>query len=117
LVRAEPGAELVRSYSGEGMGIISAVNYQEVIQKLAYRGFEGEHLDIMLDALKLDVKPHDDVEAKIAASLCTMTAPFGCGLAERCCLALALRKGLPVLTTDQAWVKLQIPDLEVRLAR
>ena len=114
-LRSEPGAEVVASYGGDAL--ISAVNYQEVIHHMLKRGFLPEIVEQMLAALHLDVRPHDQADATMAATLYSFTEKFGCGLGDRSCLALASRKNLPVLTTYQIWSKLNIPDLEVRLAR
>lgn len=115
LLNDEPGAEVVATYVGDA--IISAVNYQEVIHKLLKRGISPVIVDQMLVEARLEVVPHDQRDAVMAGSLGKFTYKFGCGLGDRTCLALASRKGLPVLTTDQVWANLEIPDLEVRLAR
>lgn len=115
LLNDEPGAEVVATYVGDA--IISAVNYQEVIHKLLKRGISPAIVDQMLVEARLEVVPHDQRDAVMAGSLGKFTYKFGCGLGDRTCLALASRKGLPVLTTDQVWANLEIPDLEVRLAR
>lgn len=115
LLNEEPGAEVVATYVGDA--IISAVNYQEVIYKLLKRGISPATVEQMLIEARLEVVPHDEKDAVMASLLGKFTYKFGCGLGDRTCLALALRKGLPVLTTDQVWANLEIPDLEVRLAR
>jgi ribonuclease VapC len=115
LLREEPGSEVVESFLGNAL--ISTVNLQEIIVALLARGLPAEQIDRLIKALHLDVVVHDEHDARMAASLYSYTSPYGCGLGDRVCLALGLRKVLPVLTTDQIWGKLTIPKLEIMLAR
>jgi ribonuclease VapC len=115
LIREEPGAEIVENYLGNAL--ISTVNFQEVIVALMARGLPTDQINRLIKALHLDVAIHDAEDAEMAASLYPYTSPYGCGLGDRACLALGLRKSLPVLTTDQIWSKLAIPKLNVLLAR
>jgi PIN domain nuclease of toxin-antitoxin system len=43
-----------------------------------------------------------------AALLLPRTAPFGLALGDRACLALAGLRGLPAVTADRAWGKLDL---------
>lgn len=115
LLREEPGADIVASYIGEAL--ISAVNLQEVIKALLVRGFELTIIKSMIDALHLEVRSHDVSDAYAAAALHRMTMIHGSGIGNRTCMALAIKTGLPVLTTDLVWSKLSITGLHVKLAR
>ncbi|QYE33520.1 MULTISPECIES: type II toxin-antitoxin system VapC family toxin [Sphingosinicellaceae] len=115
LLRDEPGAHVVAPYIGDG--VISAVNFQEVIKGLLRREVPIEAALAMLDALHLEVRPHAREDAIAAAKLYSATKEFGSGLGDRTCMALAIAEGLPVLTADQAWARIQIPDLKLVLAR
>ncbi|MBA2515401.1 MAG: hypothetical protein H0V26_13925 [Solirubrobacterales bacterium] len=42
--------------------------------------------------------------------------PPGLSLADRCCLALAHRLGLPILTANRAWATIDV-GVEVQLIR
>ena len=53
--------------------------------------------------------PLDAEDAGRLAELRPKTRALGLSLADRACLALALRLGLPVLTTDGAWAELDLP--------
>lgn len=115
LLRDEPGAGLVRSYVGEAA--VSAVNLQEVVKELLITGIGLPVIREMLSELHLDIRPHAAADAFEAAQLAQATQKYGRGLGDRSCMALAIQLGIPALTTDRAWAKLQIPGLEIRLAR
>ena len=115
LLRDEPGADVVAQYIGDGL--ISAVNFQEVIKGLLRREVPIDAALAMLDALHLDVRPHGQGEAIAAATLYMATKQFGSGLGDRTCMALAIAEGLAVLTADQEWANIDLPGLKVLLAR
>ena len=115
LLRDEPGADVVAQYIGDGL--ISAVNFQEVIKGLLRREVPIDAALAMLDALHFDVRPHGRDDAIAAAKLYPATKEFGSGLGDRTCMALAIAEGLPVLTADREWAKIEIPGLTLSLAR
>lgn len=115
LLRDEPGADVIAQYIGDGL--ISAVNFQEVIKGLLRREVPIDAALAMLDALHLDVRPHGRNDAIAAAKLYPATKEFGSGLGDRTCMALAIAEGLPVLTADREWAKIEIPGLTLSLAR
>jgi PIN domain nuclease of toxin-antitoxin system len=115
LLRDEPGADVVAQYIGDGL--ISTVNFQEVIKGLLRREVPIDAALAMLDALHLDVRPHGRDDAIAAAKLYPATKEFGSGLGDRTCMALAIAEGLPVLTADREWAKIEIPGLTLSLAR
>ena len=115
LLRDEPGADVVARHVGDGL--ISAVNFQEVIKELLRRGVPmGASLDL-LDALHLDIRPHGHQEAIAAAGLYLATKQYGSGLGDRTCMALAIAEGLPAITADQAWGKVEVAGLIIQLIR
>ena len=115
LLRDEPGADVVAQHIGDGL--ISAVNFQEVVKGLLRRKVPIDAALAMLDALHLDVRPHGRDDAVAAANLYPATKAFGSGLGDRTCMALAIAEGLPVLTADQEWARIEIPGLKLMLAR
>lgn len=115
LLRAEPGSEIVRLHI-EG-AVISAVNWQEVIKELLDEDLEPDRISETLSGLDVEVLSHDASDAFAAAKLAAATRKFGRGLGDRSCMALAIKLGVPALTTDRAWAKLEIPGLQVMLAR
>lgn len=115
LLRDEPGADIVAGYIGEAL--ISAVNLQEVVKTLLLRGIAIGPAREMIDALHLEVRPHQTEDAYAAAALQEITSRFGSGLGDRSCMALAISEGLPCITMDRAWGQLAISGLTVTLAR
>lgn len=100
---------------------MSAVNWAEVLSRLASAGADPAEVAGRLaseaslgDVLMVVALTGDDGPA--IARLRPTTRHLGLSLADRACLALAQRLGLPVLTTDRAWAQLQI-GVEIHLAR
>jgi len=71
LLRNEPGADVVAQYIGDGL--ISAVNFQEVLKALLRRSVPMDAALAILDALHLDVRAHGRDDAIGAAELITPT--------------------------------------------
>lgn len=114
-LRGEPGGEIAASFFGHCA--ISAVNLQEVGKWLFDSGVAENGVRSALDLLNIEVHPHDREDAYLAASLIAQTRRFGRGLGDRSCMALAIRLGVPALTTDREWRKIEATGLEVRLIR
>ncbi len=86
---------------------LSAVNLSEVVAKLADVGLNEREIRDGLD-LGMTVVPFDAAMAYAAGLLRPKTRSLGLSLGDRACLALAARLGLPALTTDRAWGRLQL---------
>ena len=110
----EPGKEQVEGRIADLC--ISSVNWYEVVQKTLAKGVDVSKMIKLLRDLELTIEPFSDRQAESAAQLWPETRELGLSLADRACLALALEKSLPVLTTDRVWKKLKL-GLEVRLMR
>lgn len=114
VLKEEPGHERVAEVvSRAAMG---AVNLSEVAAKLADAGMPEEAVREALGGLALEVHDFDRELAFRAGMLRPATRPAGLSLADRACLALGHRLGLPVLTADQTWKDLDLA-VEVRLVR
>ena len=114
LVNSEPGAGVVGEVASEAA--VSAVNLSEVVAKLAEGGMPEEAISELLEELNLEVIPFDSEQAYRAGLLRPLTHPLGLSLGDRACIALGLRLGWAVLTTNRGWAALDL-GLEVRLAR
>ena len=71
LLNAEPGADVVREAVSDAA--ISAVNFSEVVAKLAEGGMPGEAIAEALDGLELNVLPFDADQALAAGLLRPVT--------------------------------------------
>ena len=114
-IRQETGFERVEEHLGHLL--ISAVNYCEVLQSLIKDGQSPDRARRTAAPFIDDVVDVGLSQAERAAALIVQTRPFGLGIADRLCLALAIERGRPALTADRAWAELQIDGLDVDLIR
>ena len=110
----EPGGEKV-SLALEGARV-SAVNWSEVLQKSLQRGVDVAGMGQEFTEVGVSFEPFTPQQAETAAWLWSHTRNHGLSFADRACLALAMNKGLPVITADRAWVQLNL-DIEIRVLR
>jgi len=103
----EPGHErAARAIAGRAL--ISAVNLAEVHSTLQLKGVASDRIVQRLRAMGLEVQPFDDADAETAGRLRPLTLALGLSLADRACLALAIRLGRSVLTTDRDFAKADV---------
>ncbi|HEX4609855.1 MAG TPA: type II toxin-antitoxin system VapC family toxin [Urbifossiella sp.] len=105
VANAEPGADHVTRRSQRG--VMSAVNVAEVFAKLLLRGVPAADISLGIGSLVTDVVPFDQDQAEAAAALHARTRALGLSLADTACLSLGARLGLPVVTTDRDWKKVE----------
>ena len=115
MLRDEPGGDDVAAYIGRAA--ISTVNLQEVAKEVLREGASLDATRKALDELGLDVHPHDREAAYASASLYAQTKQYGRGLGDRTCMALALALGVPVLTTDREWRRVEVAGLTIKHMR
>lgn len=111
-LQAEPGGELIESELASAA--ISSLNWSEVLQKSLAHGVEISGLRADMEALGLRILPFDASDAELAARL--WSPGSGLSLADRACLALGLRHGVPVWTADRIWAQVSL-DVPVRVIR
>jgi ribonuclease VapC len=111
---AEPGAELVQTFLDGA--IISSVNHAEVVSRLVDKGAPVDEIRAQVGSFGVPVVDFGIDLAETAGFLRAKTRSKGVSLADRACIALAEREGLPVLTADRRWAELDI-GLDVRLVR
>ena len=104
----ENGRDLALAHLAQEEGFISTANWAEVISKLAERGMPAQTIKDGLDSFGLTVVPLDIEQAYAVGDLRPITKSLGLSLGDRCCIALALLRGLPVITTEKIWAKLPI---------
>ena len=107
---AAAAAERVRG------GVLSAVNYSEVVARALEWRVPLEVVTFELGRLPLAVVPYDEGLATLTATLKEPTRTHGLSFADRACLALGLDRRLPVVTADRQWRTLDI-GVEVILIR
>lgn len=97
LLWREPGGQHVADVVGSS--VMSTVNLSEVLQRFAADGVPVKQLT----GLGIRAEPFTLEDAAGTAALREPTRRAGLSLADRACLALARRMGLPVHTADPAW--------------
>lgn len=112
----EAGAEKVSPVLETGSGLISSVNYAELVSKLIDQGMPPAIIRETLFGLELQLVDHDEAQAFVTGELRTVSKAFGLSLGDRACLALGIIKQLPVLTADHVWLKVPV-QTEVRVIR
>lgn len=115
VLNREPGAEYVLDALEDG-GVLGSINLAEVVSHLANLGFSQEEIADSLGALDLEVESFIQEDAYRAGLMYPTTRQSGLSLADRACLALAMRRELPVLTSDRAWSTLDL-GIQVQLIR
>ncbi len=101
---------------------ISVVNWVEVLSKISERGEDPELATAELKGAGLiggvvtieSVTEQDSIEI---ARLRPLTREHGLSLADRACLALAIRLEVAAVTADRAWQDLSEVDVAVELIR
>jgi PIN domain nuclease of toxin-antitoxin system len=111
---AEGGAEPVTQLMPRS--VVSVANEAEVITVLIRNGRSPRQSIQLVRALPYTLVELDADMARRAGTLWKPVKPRGLSLGDRCCLALAERERLPVLTADGRWADLDL-DVEVRLLR
>jgi ribonuclease VapC len=111
-LQSEPGEDIVAEAMAGGL-VMSTVNVAEVLSKLADAGATAEGaLTTLIErgvlAGTVTTEPFSDGDALNSAKLRERTISAGLSLADRACLALGMRLGLPVLTADRVWASLDI---------
>lgn len=95
---------------------VSAVNFSEVVAKLADVGVPEEEIRSALTPLAFDVRPFDEEAAYVCGLLRPRMRAQGLSFGDRACLALGLVLSRPVVTTEQSWKSLRV-GVKVIVAR
>lgn len=119
-LKGEPGAAVVSDAIGKGAAV-SAINWAEVLSKLAEAGAPPNEVTTTLTekgilGRGIVVCVADEALACEMAQLYPQTRRKGISLGDRACLALARSLNLPALTADSKWGSLAL-GAEVRQIR
>lgn len=120
LIRDEDGSSAVVEAIASGAAI-SVANWAEVLSNAAADGHDPQQVAEQLQKnefadVALRVEPITEADCIEIAKLRPTTKPQGLSLADRACLALAARLGVPALTADSIWAQAEAPA-EVKLIR
>lgn len=107
IVKNEEGSGRVRSALDAGAAI-STVNLSEVVAVLTGNGVPANEIRFELGNLNVQIEDFIEDDAYTAGLLKPLTDANDLSFADRACIALARRLGLPVLTADQPWIGLPL---------
>jgi PIN domain nuclease of toxin-antitoxin system len=102
----EAGHELV----GEAIdaSCMSTVNLSEVLARFARDGHAVAGIRSALERSHIEFVDFSRAHASISAEISPVCRKAGLSLADRACLALAIDRGLPVLTADRVWLEVPL---------
>ncbi len=116
-IQHEPGAEVVTRALVAGAAM-SSLNLSEVVARLSDGGMSAEAIREALRSFEFEIVPFEEDAAFASGLLRPSTRSAGLSLGDRACIDLALRSGLPVLTTDRVWSTIAGPlNLDVEVIR
>jgi ribonuclease VapC len=114
VIFSEPGGDgVIGLLKG---GLLSSVNFAEVLATLVLRGTPPNLARGQLLSLGCEVCSFELEDALIAGELVELTKQIGLSLGDRACLALAMRQKATVYTADKIWKKIPL-GIEVELIR
>lgn len=109
----EPGGDVVRELLLNSL--VLAPNWSEIAQKTTLRRpADASNLLASLITAGIEVEPLWREDAERAADIWRSSPSLS--LADRCCLAAAVRLEVPVFTADAEWVTTEL-DIDVQLIR
>ena len=103
-LRVEPGAEVTAKHML--FAAISAVNLSEVLEACVHKELAVAKVLALLKNWRVEIVPFDVEHAHIAAELKWQANELT--VSGRACLALARSRGIPVLTLNREWSKLDL---------
>ncbi len=112
----EDGADKVAPILEAGSGLMSSVNFAELVGKLIDQGMPSSVVHEALSSLELELVVFDEKQAFATGELRLVSKAFGLSLGDRACLALGLSLQLPVVTADRIWLNVPVRT-EVRVIR
>ncbi len=109
----EPGAGTVQEYLENAECHLSSVNLAEIIARGSrISTAHASQLRALVLGLSISVVAFDEAQATACGLLESITRKKGLSLGDRACLALAQQLKAIVLTTDRAWLELEL-DLSI----
>ena len=116
LLSEEIGAAFVKELLP--ISVMSSVNVAEVAQFLVItKQIDKYKSKEIIEHLIADSFVFDNEQAFLSAELIVATKKYGLSLADRACIALALKTGYPIYTADKVWKKIEIEHVNIHLIR
>lgn len=112
----EAGADKVAPVLEAGEGVMSSVNYAELVSKLIDQGMPPAAVRETVSNLELELVAYDEAQAFLTGELRQAGKVLGLSLGDRACLALGVLQQRPILTADRVWLTIPLAT-EVRLIR
>ena len=114
ILRRESGAaDVIEWLRG---AVVSSVNVAEVLWTMDKRGADRNQVEVDLRQMQFRELPFTREDAEIVARLQPLTLGSSVGFADRSCMALAFRHGVPAITGDREWLKHDV-GVEIKLFR
>lgn len=107
LLNREAGADVVQSHLADAA--LSVANAIEIGSKLVDGGMSREAAWEAIELLDIELIELDVELAGLATALRRDTRHKGLSLADRACLATAIRRGATAVTADRIWASLDLP--------
>jgi PIN domain nuclease of toxin-antitoxin system len=116
LLLGETGYDRMERMLRQAPGIISTVNYCEVLAKCQEIGIRAAECDILLAKLPFTIVDSNREMARYAAALRPSTKQVGLSLGDRFCIACAFCYRGSAVTADQCWtvIKAGVPIICIR---
>ncbi len=115
LIKKEQGYEILEDLLASSC--ISAVNLSEVVSVLTRVGIPTVEVEEIVNEVIPEVLDFNRHIGILAGSLIANTNKLGLSLGDRACIATGIINNMVIYTTDQAWGKLQIANLNVVVIR
>jgi len=95
---------------------LSVVNLAETYTKLVEQGVSVSAAEQTLARFQFRIRDFSSEHALKVAELRPLTRHLGLSFGDRACLALGFSSGIPILTADKDWSRLDL-DLDIRQIR
>ena len=115
LIQEETGAEIIKPLLK--FSVMSAVNVTETLSVLQRTNISPEEGLTLITDIVTTIVPFDLEQAEQVAKLHPLVQPQGLSLADRACIALAIKLQIPIYTADRIWDELKLDNIDIRLIR
>lgn len=114
VILQEPGSDAVQAFLGRS--VMSTVNLCEVHTRLIDSGISEADSARLVSSFEFEPLAFTTEMAVETARLRKLTRHLGLSMGDRCCIALASILGVPAITADRQWAKLDL-GIDIHLIR